>query len=176
MLETLFLQESSVSSVKVIIMLRIVQTIPQPSQRPRLPPIERYCEGCCVEHLPRDCPIRREELAKQMPRTSLNNIEVIPSPNNSSEEEERPTLNVVTRAQSLRDKNTQTKSEKDSDKKTPKRRRRQRGSKEGKKKKRESEESSEGERKSNQSPNGANETRESKETARVSIPNQVRED
>ena len=27
---------------------------PQPSQRPRLPPIERYCEGCCVEH----CPIR----------------------------------------------------------------------------------------------------------------------
>ena len=38
---------------------------PQPSQRPRLPPIERYCEECCVEHLPRDCPIRREELAKQ---------------------------------------------------------------------------------------------------------------
>ena len=54
---------------------------PQPSQRLRLPPIERYCEGCCVEHLPRDCPIRREEIAKQMPRTSLNNIEVIPSPN-----------------------------------------------------------------------------------------------
>ena len=79
---------------------------PQPSQRPRLPPIERYCEGCCVEHLPRDCPIRREEIMKQMPRTSLNNIEVIPSPTNSSEEEERPSLNVVTRAQSLRDKDT----------------------------------------------------------------------
>ena len=24
---------------------------PQPSQRPRLPPIERYYEGCCVDHL-----------------------------------------------------------------------------------------------------------------------------
>ena len=71
-----------------------------------------------------------------MPRTSLNNIEVIPSPNNSSEEEERPSLNVVIRAQSLRAKDMQEKSGKDNDTKTPKRRRRQRGSKEGKKKKR----------------------------------------
>ena len=41
-------------------------------QRPRLPPIERYCEGCCVEHFPKDCPVKKEELAKQAPRTSLN--------------------------------------------------------------------------------------------------------
>ena len=85
-----------------------------------------------------------------MPRTSLNNIEVIPSPTNSSEEEERPSLNVVTRAQSLRDQNTQTQSEKDDDKKVPKRQRRQRGSKEGKKKKKTStEESGESGKKSN---------------------------
>ena len=104
-----------------------------------------------------------------MPRTSLNNIEVIPSPNNSSEEKERPTLNVVTRAQSLRDQNTQTSSEKDSDKKTPKRRRRQRSSKEGKKKKKtSSEESDESGRKSKQSPNGTNEPKENKESAQAS--------
>ena len=103
-----------------------------------------------------------------MPRTSLNNIEVIPSPNNLSEEEERPSLNVVTRAQSLRNKDTKAKFGKGDYKKTPKRRRRQRGSKEEKKKKRESEESSEGERKSNQSPNGINEERENKETMQVS--------
>ena len=102
-----------------------------------------------------------------MPRTSLNNIQVIPSPNNSSEEEERPTLNVVTRAQSLRDKDTQTRSEKESDKKTPKRRHRQRGSKEGKKKKTSSEESDESEKKSKESSN-ANKPRENKEPAQTS--------
>ena len=37
-----------------------------------------------------------------MLRTSLNNIEVIPLPNNLSEEEERPSSNVATRAQSIR--------------------------------------------------------------------------
>ena len=74
---------------------------PQEPQRPRLSPIERYCEGCCMEHLPRDCPIRREEFSKQDPRTSMNHIEVIPSPNNYDAEAKRASLNIVTRAQSI---------------------------------------------------------------------------
>ena len=35
----------------------MVKDCPEPPPpRPRLPPIERYCEGCCVEHFPMDCP------------------------------------------------------------------------------------------------------------------------
>ena len=95
MLETLFLRESNVSSVKVIITLRIVQTIPNHHKDLGYHPLGDTVKDV-VSHLPRDCPIRREEIMKQMPRTSLNNIKVIPSPTNSSEEEERPSLNVVT--------------------------------------------------------------------------------
>lgn len=91
----------------------------------------------------KDYSIRREELAKQTPRTSLNYIDVIPSPSNSSEEEERPSLNVVTQAQSLKPKDNSAKLGTKNDKKTLKRMHHQRGSKEGKKKKRELEESSE---------------------------------
>ena len=61
-----------------------------------------------MEHLPKDCLVRREELSKQVSRISMNNIEVIPSPNNSDAEAERASLNVVIRAQSRCNAEVQT--------------------------------------------------------------------
>ena len=93
---------------------------------------------------------------------------MIPSPSNSSEEEERPSLNVVTRAQSLTAKDNLAKLGTENDKKTAKRRCHRRGSKEGKNKKRESEESSESGRRSNENLNKTAQPVENKEIVRGS--------
>ena len=72
---------------------------PQPL-RARLPPIECYCARCCVDHFPKDCPVKQHTNPPPGPKTSLNYIGVVPSPPNSESENERLSLNVVTRAQS----------------------------------------------------------------------------
>ena len=42
---------------------------PQPPQRPRLPPIERYCEGCCVDH--KRLPHKKRGVSKANPKDKL---------------------------------------------------------------------------------------------------------
>ena len=61
-------------------------------------------------------------MGKQIARASLNYVDIIPSPTTSGSEEERPSLNVVMRAQSHREGTEQTKTRKRKEKKTRKRR------------------------------------------------------
>ena len=67
----------------------------------KLPLIERYCAGCCVDHLPKMCPRKPAPApaANVRPNQALNYIEVIPSPFAEEEEKDRASLRVVTRAQ-----------------------------------------------------------------------------
>ena len=67
----------------------------------RLPPIERYCICCSVEHLPKVCPHKPTANPQRNlgPNQGLNYIEVIPSPFAKEEEKDRASLRVVTRAQ-----------------------------------------------------------------------------
>ena len=62
-------------------------------------PIDRYCEGCGLEHLPKHCPVRATLDQTSGPKTGLNYIEVIPSPNLEEAEADYRSLKVVTRAQ-----------------------------------------------------------------------------
>ena len=101
----------------------------------RLPPIERYCVGCSVDHLPKMCPHRPTPAAPTnpnpnpnvRPNQALNYIEVIPSPFAEEEEKDRASLRVITRARGMgrsakaksRDSGTK---EEQSRKRSPKRR------------------------------------------------------
>lgn len=67
--------------------------------RMRFPPVERYCMGCCVDHLPKDCLIKPADLATPKGNVSLNIVSVIPSPTTSETEGETIPVRVVTRAQ-----------------------------------------------------------------------------
>ena len=79
----------------------MVKDCPEPPPpRPRLPPIERYCEGCCVEHFPMDCPSKSLNTPAPGPKTFLNYIRVVPSPYRSEAEADQRSLKVVTRSQS----------------------------------------------------------------------------
>ena len=75
---------------------------------PRFSPIERYCPGCCVDHFPKDCKNKLPDKAGSTSRTSLNFIEVIPSPPTSEGETDKISLKVVTRAQAKIDAQVQT--------------------------------------------------------------------
>ena len=70
----------------------------------KLPPIERYCIGCSVEHLSKVCPHRpsANPPGNQGSNQGLNYIEVIPSPFADEEEKDRASLRVMTRAQTPR--------------------------------------------------------------------------
>ena len=85
---------------------------PQPL-RARLPSIERYCAGCCVEHLPKDYRVKQNANPAQGPKTSLNYIGIVPSMPNSESETERASLNVVTRVQSRQNSKMQIETPKD---------------------------------------------------------------
>ena len=70
----------------------------------KVPPIERYCIGCSVEHLPKVCPHQpsANPPGNQGSNQGLNYIEVIPSPFADEEEKDRASLRVMTRAQTTR--------------------------------------------------------------------------
>ena len=67
----------------------------------RLPPIERYCVGCSVDHLPKVCPHKptHTPIGNSSTNPGLNYLEVIPSLFAEEEEKDRASLRVVTRAQ-----------------------------------------------------------------------------
>lgn len=70
-----------------------------PAPRMQFPPVERYCIGCCVDHLPKDYLIKPADLATPKGNVSLNIVSVIPSPTTSETEGEMIPVRVVTRAQ-----------------------------------------------------------------------------
>ena len=78
----------------------MVKDCPEPPPPRRLPPIDRYCDGCAVDHLPKDCPVRASISQTPGPKTVLNYIGVIPSPHHEEVEADNRSLKVVTRAQS----------------------------------------------------------------------------
>ena len=71
-----------------------------PRDRPDMiwPRVERFCLGCHIDHLSKNCPEKPATRAKNPPKVSLNLVEVIPSPPMSGSDEVA-TLHVVTRAQ-----------------------------------------------------------------------------
>ena len=71
----------------------------------RLPPIEHYCVGCSVDHLPKVCPHKPTLVPGGNPTANegLNYLEVIPSPFAEEEEKDRACLRVVTQAQAQKD-------------------------------------------------------------------------
>lgn len=71
---------------------------------PRIPPLERYCLGCSVEHFPKDCLLKPAEPSTPKNPATLNIVSVIPSPATSENESDIVSLKVITRAQH---KNTQ---------------------------------------------------------------------
>ena len=63
---------------------------------PSIPPIKRFCVDCGIKHLIQDCPSNLEFKGK----TSLNLVELIPSPcQSSSKSDPIVPINVITRAQ-----------------------------------------------------------------------------
>ena len=72
---------------------------PAPPLRQGFPPVQRFCAGCGVDHLPRNCPTKQIAAVNQGPDTSLNYMNVVPPPNTSAKiEAEKVSVNVVTRA------------------------------------------------------------------------------
>ena len=71
-----------------------------PRDRPSMvwPCVKRFCPGCHIDHLSKNCPKKPAANAENPPNVSLNLVEVIPSPP-ASGSEEVATLHVVTRAQ-----------------------------------------------------------------------------
>ena len=59
-----------------------------------------------MDHFPKDCPTRQGPSTSQAPKTSLNYLDVVPSPQNSENEAEMVSMNVVTRAQSRKEAET----------------------------------------------------------------------
>ena len=85
----------------------LVKDCPEPPPpRQAFPPIERFCVGCSMDHLPKDCPTRQGTSTSQAPKTSLNYLDVVPSPLSSENEAETVSMNVVTRAQSRKEAET----------------------------------------------------------------------
>ena len=84
---------------------RKLATVPR---NPKFPPVERYCLGCCDEHLPKDCLLRPEEITSTKPKASLNYVEVVPSPTTSETETDAVPLRVITRSQVQKDAQAQT--------------------------------------------------------------------
>lgn len=78
----------------------MVKDCPEPPPPRRLPPVDRYCDGCAVDHLPKDCPVRASIGQTTRPKTVLNYIDVIPSPHHEEVKADNRSLKVVTRAQS----------------------------------------------------------------------------
>ena len=71
--------------------------------RPRFPPIERHCVKCCGEHFPKDCPQKTmANLPPNQPTIGLKLIDVITSPVWFEHENERISLQVITRAQATK--------------------------------------------------------------------------
>ena len=103
----------------------------------KFPPLERHCAECSLEHLPKDCPSKPRGAANpnQGSTTSLNYLETIPSPNTSKTETKKVPLNVVTRAQHMKNAEAQTDLNQETQKETKpktKRRTRSKGSKKSK--------------------------------------------
>ena len=73
----------------------LVKDCPEPPPPRKLPPVDIFCEGCCLDHLPKDCPIRNASA-----QSGVNYIGVVPSPHPAEAEADRQSLNVITRAQS----------------------------------------------------------------------------
>ena len=68
--------------------------------------MDKFYEGCCLEHLPKDCPTRLSSAHATEAKASMNYIEVIPSPNEEETEADRRSLNVITRSQSKKQMTT----------------------------------------------------------------------
>ena len=62
--------------------------------------MDRFCDGCCLEHLPKDCPTRLSSAHATEAKASVNYIEVISSPHEEEAEADRRSLNVITRSKS----------------------------------------------------------------------------
>ncbi|MCO5588037.1 hypothetical protein L7F22_041991 [Adiantum nelumboides] len=62
------------------------------------PKVERYCPGCHVDHLSKDCPSKPVAAMAGPSTSSLNFVEIIPSPSTSGIDE-AASLRVVTRSQ-----------------------------------------------------------------------------
>ena len=61
-------------------------------------PIERYCEECYLEHLPRHCDLRSRD-DKGKGKIPLEHMEKIPTQNTLEAKTKRIPLRVVTRSQ-----------------------------------------------------------------------------
>ena len=68
--------------------------------------MDKFCEGCCLEHLPKDCPTRLLSAHATEAKASINYIEVMPSPHEEEAEADRRSLNVITRSQSKKQMTT----------------------------------------------------------------------
>ena len=66
---------------------------------PKIPPLERYCHGCSVEHFPKDCLLKPTDPTIPKNPATLNILTVIPSPTTSETENEPVPVRVITRAQ-----------------------------------------------------------------------------
>ena len=60
--------------------------------------VERFCPGCHLDHLSKNCPENSTTSTEGPPNVSLNLVEVIPFPP-TSRNDKVATLDVVTRAQ-----------------------------------------------------------------------------
>ena len=66
--------------------------------RMQFPPVERFCMGCSVDHLPKDCLIRPADIAAPKGNVTLNIVSVVPSPTTSETEGEVIPVRVVTKS------------------------------------------------------------------------------
>lgn len=76
-----------------------------PCDRPTMnwPRVKRFCLGCHINHLSKDCPNKPVPATTQGPSTSsINLVEIIPSPSTLGGDE-IASLRVITRAQAQRD-------------------------------------------------------------------------
>lgn len=78
----------------------LITDCPEPPPVRRLPPVvDRFCEGCCWDHLPKDCSVQNVHTSTPGSNTVLNYIGVVPSPHLAKAKADRRSLNTITRSQ-----------------------------------------------------------------------------